>query len=234
MASQIDFAIALGIFFVFMGVLIIFMLNYISSYTAVVGTSELSTTAYSIYNSLFSGKGVPADWEDKEYTPLKIGLISDLYSAPIKISETSGSTLSNDTINITVSLDSNCQNRSWETTLRLYDENNIEVPIDFYNITYCAGADRYMNSADMVLNLSLAAYQTKAFYLYFSPDQSIGDAGHIIPFPSALETISTIQLPETRIDAVSNIKLSALRNMTYEEVIKTLGVGYNFRVEISE
>lgn len=234
MASQIDFVIALGIFFVFVGVLIIFMLNYISSYTSIVGTSELSTTAYSIYNSLFSGKGVPADWEDKDYTPLKVGLIEDLYVVPIRITDKSDGAISNSTINVSVTLDAQCLNRSWETTVRLYDENNVEMAADFYNQTFCPGADRYMYTADTVFNITLSAYQTKFFYLYFSPDQSIGATDYYHPFPTSAENITAAQFPEVRVGMVSNSKLNALRGMSYEEVIKTLGADYDFRVEIIE
>lgn len=40
--------------------------------------------------------------------------------------------------------------------------------------------------------------------------------------------------PEEIVPVVSISKLRALRNLTYEEIVRTLGTGYKFRIEISE
>lgn len=231
MASEIDLVISVGLFILFIALLFIFLVNYLTSYRSLTSTSELRSVAYNIYNNLFSSKGLPSDWENRTYTPIKIGLVSDLYKIPVYVNETNGTNRGTITINVSISFDSNCESKAWNATVRVYNESNEEEPSKLFNQTYCS--DRYLNKSDVVFNTSLTANQTKIFYIYYSPDQDIAESNYSITFPNV--TNITVQVyPEEQLTALSVAKLKALRNKSYDEVITTIGTEYKFNVEISK
>ncbi|TAL48023.1 hypothetical protein EPN87_01595, partial [archaeon] len=83
MATFTDMALAAGIMIVFLAFIISSMVGYINSYTGIASTSELQGVAKSIFNSLFTSKGVPSNWENSTNLPLRFGLATDLYRIPI-------------------------------------------------------------------------------------------------------------------------------------------------------
>lgn len=230
MASQVDFSIAVGLFFTFIAMLMLYLVNYISSYTGVASTSELRTVAYNVYKVLFSGAGIPSDWERRGYAPVKVGLVTDLYRLPIKLAEINATARNNITINISVSFDNGCTNKSWNNSIRVYDPNNVQLPVQLYNQSFCS--DQYLNSSDLVINLSLAANQIKYVFVYFSPEQSIQPANYGLEYPVNLTNITTKQLPEEKLISISPGKLNALKSLNYDQVLKTVGTDYKFRIEI--
>lgn len=230
MPSQIDFAIAVGLFITFIVILFLYLTGYMSSYVGLVSTSELRTVAYNIYNSLFGGKGIPENWEEQNYTPVKVGLITDLYRVPIVVTETNGTERDTETINISLSFDPNCEKKAWNSTVRVY-ENGDEITSQLYNQTFCS--ENYLNNSDLVFNSSFSANQTKTFFIYFSGEKSIDKPNYSLPFN--ISSNFTIQIyPEEKLTTISITKLKALRNLTYEEVVSTLGTEYKLRIEISE
>lgn len=231
MASQIDFAIAAGLFLTFLAVLMFYLINYLSSYFNLSIISDLRTVAFSFFNTLFGSKGLPANWESYNYTPVKVGLVTDLYRVPLIINETNGTARTNYTINVSMVFDASCLNKTWNTTVRVYDENNTEIPSRLFNQNFCS--DYFVKQADVVFNLTIAASASKKYFVYFSPQKFILPSNYSFTFPTALNYTVTIY-PEEKLTTVSVDKLKALRNMSYEEVVRTLGVEYKFYVEVGK
>jgi hypothetical protein len=229
MASQIDFAIAAGLFLTFIAALMVYLTNYISNYFNLSTISDLRTVAFSFFNALFGSKGLPANWESYSYTPVKIGLVGDLYRIPLIITETNGTARTNYTINVSIVFDSGCLNKTWNTTVRIYDENNTEVPNQLFNQAFCS--DYFVKQADVVFNLTVAASASREYFVYFSPQESILPPSYSFTFPTALNYTATIY-PEEKLAAVSVDKLKGLRDLSYEEVVRTLGTWYKFYVEV--
>jgi len=229
MPLQVDFAIAVGLFITFMVILLLYLTGYMSSYTGIVSTSELRTIAYNIFNTLFGGKGVPKNWNEYNYTPVVIGLLTDLYRIPVIVSETNGTDRGNATINATISFDFNCENKAWNSTVRVL-EGEEEVPSQLYNQSFCTS--RYLSSSDVVFNSSFLANQKKVFFVYFSGEKTIAAANYSLVFSNP-SNFSVQIFPEEKFSAVSVSKLLTLRNLTYEEIVRVLGTEYGFNVEIS-
>jgi hypothetical protein len=231
--SKIDFAVATGLFFTVIAVVLLYLVNYMSSYTGIATTSELRTVAYDIYNSLFTGEGVPSNWEDADFTPLKVGLATMLYRLPVRITDTGGAARSNATINITISFDPACTNRTWNDTVRVYDSDNREQTFGMYNTSFCPSAGRYVNRSEIVLNVTLAANGQKTLYVYFSPDKAVLPPNYTMPFINSTN-YTVIAYPEDELDVLSVEKLAKLRSLPYAEVVHTLGTDYEFSVEVVE
>jgi len=228
--SDVDFAVAVGTFFAFISVIIIYLTSYMSSYIGLTSTSELRTVAYDYFNGLFTGKGIPSNWEQYTFTPVKIGLTTDLYRIPIVVTETNGTYRNNIAINVSISFDSSCQNRTWNNSIRIYNESNYQFTGTLYNQSFCIS--QYLNSSDVVFSLSLNPLDAKKFFIYYSPEQKIVPSNYTIEFPSNAN-YTAVAYPEEKFTAISVSKMNALRNRTYDEVSRTLGQIYQFNVEVS-
>lgn len=230
MATQIDFAFGVGLFIVFTALLMSYIIAYITNITGSLSSSSLRTAAYDIYRAIFSGKGLPQNWENYAYTPVRIGLVTDLYMMPVVITEINNSVRSNITINVSVTYDSNCGSRAWNNTVRLYDENNNVLTIALHNQSFCSL--QYLNTADLVFNLTLNANQSKTFFLYFSPDKDVQPQNLTLAFPVNATNYTAVVYPEEKLSSLSVTKITALRNKSYDDVIQTLGTEYEFNLEI--
>jgi len=230
MSSQIDFVISAGMFVIFMAVLLIFMSNSFISYTAVQTSSEMRTVAFDTHTSLFSGKGLPTNWEDNNFPPLVVGLRTDLYRIPIILTEANNTARKNESINVSVIFDLNCAKIGWNNTVRVYDDNNVLIPVTLYNQSFCSA--QYLNKSDIVFNVTLSALESKNFFVYFSDDKNVTGSSYTLPFNGTLNVTSKL-LPAIKVPVVSTAKLRALRNYSYENFVQSLGGSYNAYVEVS-
>ncbi len=186
--NYIDFAIAVSLFIFFFAAVIMFTTNYFSRYSGLTKTSELRPVAESLFNVLLKRKGIPEDWDlNYSVSPVKVGLMEDLYMVPIIIEETNGSARTDEPVTVRITFDENCQNKTWNTTLRLYDEDDNEVNIEILNTTFCT--NQFSNVSNITWNVNLSANQIKKYYLYYSPDDNVTEPNFI---PLAYNTSSWI------------------------------------------
>jgi len=229
--THVDFAIAAGVFLVFVGILFGYITNYLTNYQNMAMTSELRGVASDLFNTFFTGKGVPSNWDEQSFTPVKIGLINDLYRIAINVTETNGTNRDNIAINGTVNFDSTCSRNVLNNTVRLYNSSNSQVSFQLYNQTFCSST--HLKTGEIVFNLSLSASQTKFFFVYFSPEKNVTSASYSVAFP-VNETNYTFQtFPIEELQTISIDRLKTLRGLDFTEVVQTLIKGYLFKVEVS-
>jgi len=227
MGWQLDFAVAVGIFLIFFSSLISFLSSYrLSSISSLSSLKQIKISE--VFSNLFTGKGVPSDWEEYNRTPVKIGLETELYRIPIIVKETNGNAR-DAVINISLEFDPTCLKRSWNNTVRVY-ENETEIPFQLYNQNFCS--EQYLRNATLLFNSSFKAYEEKVFWVYFSDDRGILPANYSLP-PSQTQNFTVKVLPAEKIYVLSVEKLEALKNLDYEEVKQILG-DYEFYLEVSE
>ncbi len=236
MSSTIDFAIAAGLFLVSITFLISLVVSYYQSFTGMSLDAELRTVGFNVFNSLFSSKGLPENWEDSQGSvPFRTGLVTDLYKMPIVIQDLSGSVANNITVNFTASFDNNCLNKTWDTSIRIYNESNIEHMFSFYNMSYCRSGSQYVNKTDIVFNVSLPASGKKTFYIFYSGNKNINATNFTsISFPSTAPNVQLTKYPAELTNSVSSSKLTALRNLTYDDLLQTFGSQYIFNLELTD
>lgn len=230
MASQIDFAIAVGLFFAFISVLIIYMLNYLINYSSISTTSELRTVAHNIYTTLFADKGIPKNWTEGTNTPLKVGLVTDMYRVPVLVNENSSADRGNVTLNLSLSFDGACNKNIWNNTVRVIGASDNDVPVKLYNQTFCS--QQLLRTADIVFNDTFSAGQTRNYSIYFSQDKNITGPNYTTPFPSPVN-FNFVIYPEEKLKVVSAERLLALRRLNYTDVLNTLSKEYYFNLRIS-
>jgi len=231
MPSQIDFAIAAGLFIVFTAAIIMILLNYLSNYFNISTVSDLRTVAYDTFYAVFSGMGIPSNWETTSYSPVKLGLVANLYEVPFFINETNGTARTNETVNATFFFDSSCLNRAWNTTVRVYDSDGNAVPSVLYNSSFCSS--QYLLRADVVFNVTVSANSQAKFFLFYSPEKKIIPNPASYSYPSAGNYTSIIY-PEITLQTVSVDKLLSLRNLSYDQVAQTLSTNFKFYFEVGK
>lgn len=231
MASTLDFAVAVGLFFTFIAVLIVLLLNFLVNYTSLTSTSELRTVAYNFYLSLFLDRGIPRNWTESGNLPLKIGLVTDFYRVPVIVAENSSTNRGNVTLNLTIPFDANCENRAWNDTVRIVNASNLEIPSRLFNQTFCR--QQFLQKADIVFSNSFNSGESKNFSIYFSLDKNITAPNYTLPFPTFVNFSFTIY-PEEKLTVVSAEKLIGLRRLNESDVLNTLGKDYYFNIRISD
>jgi hypothetical protein len=90
-----------------------------------------------------------------------------------------------------------------------------------------------LKSSNVTWLVNLLPYQQKKFYIYYSPDENVSSPGYgDISLDGA--NITKKIFPEEKLTAISSTKWNALQNISYEELRKSIGEDYRFRIEISE
>jgi hypothetical protein len=232
MPFQIDLAIAVGIFLIFLALFISFILSYHQSTGTLVLSSELRTAASNIFQALFSSPGVPSNWEEVAAMPIKLGLVQDLHRITVLVKDLDSMPLSNSTINFTIEFDFSCAKKAWETTIRIYNASMVEHPYTLYNTTYCSS--KFINKTDIVMNISQPANYWQTFYIYFSSDKGINATSYSrIQYPTATDAnLSITVFPPETFRALSFSKLKKLRTLDFERVVERLGINFEFRIEV--
>ena len=198
--KYVGFAIAVSLFIFFFAAVIMFTTNYFSRYSGLTETAELRPVAESLFNVLLKRKGIPDDWDlNYSISPVKVGLMEDLYMVPIVVRETNGSDRTDEPVTVRIMFDENCQNRSWNTTVRLYDEDDNELNIEVSNTTFCT--NQFLNVSNVTWDVNLSASQTKRYYLYYSPDEDVTD-----PVYTALAYNTSSWIPSDRDEWTDNTK----------------------------
>ena len=224
MSWQVDFVIATGIFLIFFSALISYLTSFRLSSVSHLSILEKEEKSF-IISALFSGKGVPANWE-KEGKVVKIGLQTELFRIPLIVKEENG-TSRFATINISVEFHPSCINRAWYSTVRVY-ENGIEIPFQLYNQNFCS--EQYLKNSTLLFSSYFNAYEEKYFLIFFSDDRGILPSNYSLQ-PSETQNFSITFLPEQKLSSISVSKLEALRNLSYETVLQILG-DYNFYFKV--
>jgi len=103
-------------------------------------------------------------------------LMEDLYMVPIVVRETNGSSRTNEPVTVRITFDENCQNKSWNTTVRLYDEDDNELNIEISNTTFCTS--QFLNVSNITWDVNISANQIKNYYLYYSPNGGVTDPNY--------------------------------------------------------
>jgi len=231
MPSQIDFAIAAGLFIVFTVSIVIILLNYLTNYYNISSISDLRTVAYDTFYAVFSGPGLPTNWENTTYPPVKLGLITNLYEMPFIVNETNGTARTNYPINVTFNFDPGCLNKAWNTTVRIYDSDGNIVPMNILNSTFCAS--QYLKRADLVFNITISANSQQKFYTFYSSQQKILPNSSSYVLPTAFN-YTVIFYPEITLKTISVDKLLSLRNLSYDQIEQTLSTDFRFYFEVGK
>ncbi len=179
--NYIDFAIAVSVFLFFFTMTLILSTNYFSDISGLIKISEFRSVAEGISKLIFGIKGVPEDWEKTlGLNPVQLGLIGDLYRVPVLAKENSGYNRTNELVSVNIIFDEDCENKSWNDTTRVFDENGNEIPFRMSKESFCH--NQFLKEGKVVWETNLTANQNRKFYVYYSSDDSINIPNYTDPF----------------------------------------------------
>jgi len=179
--NYIDFTIAASFFLVFFALAIVFSSNYFSNLSGMTKTAEFRSASEDFFKLFFESKGIPENWKKNYPTvPVKIGLAEDLYFTRILVKENANLGRTDEPVTVHIIYDENCLNKSWNYTIRMYDESWKELNIEIANTTNCSNS-RYMNQSDISWKVNISANQTEKYWVYYFPDDTIKEKIYV-PF----------------------------------------------------
>jgi len=211
--SYVDFAVAVSLFLFFFAVALMFSTNYFSNLSTLTKTSEFISVSENLFTVFFEEKGVPEDWDENlTYAPVKIGLAEDLHKVEILLEETSGYNRTNELVSRHLVFDEGCVNKTWNDTIRVFDEDYNEVVYQISDNISCSS--QYLKNANITWEVNVSANQTKKFLIYYSPDDGVDPP----TFTSDLNTVGVWHLDEgsgtTAYDETGNDNDGTLHNGT--------------------
>lgn len=167
---NVDLIIAVSIFIIFIGSVIVYLVNISAEGPQWTKLVEMRKTAVDFVNEIIS-RGDPESWEKEKIIPSTIGLASSYYVIPFLILENSGYDRLNEAVTLVVNFDSECIGLVWNESLRIYDENFNEVPFKFVYQDFCNSG--YLKSSILFLEINISANSSRTFQLFFSNSSSI-------------------------------------------------------------
>ena len=228
---NIDLPIALSIFLVFFVTTIVFAVNYVSKIPSLNKIDEFRSKAQDLYTMMFESEGIPEDWEKTGTIPAFPGVMTSVRKIPILINETNSSDRIDETISINITFDEDCENKAWNNTVRIHGNDLNDVAFNLTEQDFCSS--QFLKSANFTFIFNISANQTKKFEIYFSDEQNITASNNTIAPTSLGQNLTIFSFPEDEIEVTSFLKVDALKNATFDEII-AIGQGYKFRVEIED
>ncbi len=170
--SWIDVIIATSVFAVFVTLSLNYFLQGIDTKVWIAKLIRLEGSLSDYAKTLFESEGIPPNWTSDDF--VKVGLLEKVYRIPIVVKNTLPMNLSNEVIDLKVSIDDGCELIARNSSLRLVDEDLNEIEFGVYNATYCSGS--FLKEVSLVILLNISAGEVKELYLYFSPNEKIPPA----------------------------------------------------------
>lgn len=164
--AQIDYAVAVGVTIVVVVFIISYITNYASTSISPAKTAELKSIADTMQKILLDSSGWPADWENYNRIPIRVGLSSTVLRIPITVREIYGKARVNEPVDVHVVLDQNCQILANNNSIRLFDNSLTRIPFQIYNATQCFG--NYTKEANIVFKTNLSVYNSSTYWLFIS------------------------------------------------------------------
>lgn len=169
--NQIDFAIAVFVIITTVGFSVSYVTNYLSHSVAQAKSAELRTTLDNLGRVLFESAGISENWENLNYTPVRIGLKASAYKISIMLNESGGVNRTNESTDIHIIFDNECRNKTYNNTVRIYDRFLNTVQFKISNITECATG--FLKEANVGFSANQTANQSTVYWLFFSNNTNI-------------------------------------------------------------
>ncbi|MEM5826240.1 MAG: hypothetical protein QXM64_02520 [Candidatus Aenigmatarchaeota archaeon] len=159
---DVDFVIAISVFIFIIAFVAIYITNYLSSFQ--VDVLEYKAKASEIIERVF---GEPTEKE----VYIDPRLTEKIKRIPIAIREREGYQFINEPIALDIIFDKDCKKIAWNSTIRAYDENLIEIPIKLSYQNFCE--DQFLNKSIVTLFSNISGKSIERVFIYFSDNKEI-------------------------------------------------------------
>lgn len=178
--NYVPLAVALGLFLVFLTITLIYSINYFANIPVSLKIEEFRSKAVSLLNQLFTSTGSPENWEEMGQIPSQLGLVKEIYRIPVTVREPGVSNRENEPIIFSLTFDDECKNKTWNNTVRVYDENFVGSVYEFWDDVFCSS--QYLNQSYIVFGVNVSKNEKKKFWVYYSDDSEIASPNYNLTY----------------------------------------------------
>ncbi|HDJ96701.1 MAG TPA: LamG domain-containing protein [Candidatus Aenigmarchaeota archaeon] len=172
---NVDIVIAIGIFITMVSLLLYLTVQYVNRLPIISRVSEYREKAKRFFESLFESEGSPENWEKVEL-PSQIGLERKLYRIPLLVADNSGISRINEFVKVDLIFDDKCKNKTWNNTVRIFDDSFNEIPFKFAFQNYCN--EGYISNATLTIKVNVSGNSKKKLFVYYSNDESVEEPNY--------------------------------------------------------
>lgn len=170
MANQIDFAMAVGVIVVVIAFAMFYATSYFSRASAGDKTAELHAVSSGLVKILFDSSGIPANWENNNYTPVRAGLQDGAQRIPIVVAERGGANHTFEEADAHTVFDPKCANTTYNNSIRVYDRFLNDTAFRIYNSTECTANSGFLREANINFLFNITGNASAVFWLYYTND----------------------------------------------------------------
>ena len=169
--SYVDMAVGLGFFLFFLAIVLMLSIQHFVEGPATMRVEEYREAAVRLFNQFFGTGGAPSDWESTGETPSKLGLMSTIYKIPITVEEKGASARTNEPVMARLTLDDECLNMAWNTTIRLYNADLNITSYEAVNQVPCSG--NMLNESYIRFNANVSQGEKELYYIFYTNDSGV-------------------------------------------------------------
>lgn len=175
--NHIDFAVAVFLIIMVVGISVSYVTNYLSGTLSPKKIEELKLSVKNLEKAIFESSGIPENWEEYNFTPVRIGLKENIHKSIILINETYEINRTNEIIDVHILFDINCLNKTHKKGIFVYDNFLNKSPTQIYNETYCYS--EFLKEANVLFLVNQTSGEESEYNILYS-DKNLTEHQNIL------------------------------------------------------
>lgn len=163
---DVTFIVSVLVFILFVTVILVFSINYVTRIPESVELIELRDKAKDIFELFFGSGGIVAEER----------VTVDLNRIPVILRERNGNARTDEVVAVELDFDEDCINNAWNNSVRVYDQEFNEMPSRISNQILCSS--QYLNRSTVTFITNISANERKTLYVYSANNSETSAALH--------------------------------------------------------
>ncbi len=152
---EVSFIVATSLFLLFVSLILVSAINYFLLTPESATILELRSKTKELFDVFFGSGGIVTNER----------VTTDLYRVPLILEERNGTARTNEVVSLNVEFHDTCnQPVSWNDTVRVYDQNFLELPSKISYQVFCSS--RWLNTSQVSFTVNMSANEKKIVYVY--------------------------------------------------------------------
>lgn len=152
---EVSFIVATSLFLLFVSLVLVSAINYFVRTPESATILELRSKTNELFDVFFGSGGIVTNER----------VTTDLYRVPLILEERNGTARTNEVVSLDVEFHDTCnQPVSWNDTVRVYDQNFLELPSKISYQVFCSS--RWLNTSQVAFIVNMSANEKKTVYVY--------------------------------------------------------------------
>ncbi|MEM5797227.1 MAG: LamG domain-containing protein [Candidatus Aenigmatarchaeota archaeon] len=151
---DVTFIVSVSIFILFIALILTATINYFTRTPESTTVLELRDKVKNLFDIFFGTKGIITGER----------ATTDLYRIPLMLEEKNGTNRTNEIVSLALDFDESCKKISWNNTVRVYDQQFVELPSRISYQEFCTS--QWLNRSLITFVVNISANEKKRVYVY--------------------------------------------------------------------